>query len=79
VLLLSSLDAARTSCSPRLFDRIGARFSAATVYGSPIERDGVTVVPVAAARFGIGAGGGSDPIIMRPAVDRRRPSGLPWR
>ena len=44
-----------------LADRIGARFSAASVYGTPIERDGVTVVPVAAARFGIGAGGGSDP------------------
>jgi uncharacterized spore protein YtfJ len=44
-----------------LADRIGARFSAATVYGTPIERDGVTVVPIAAARFGIGAGGGSDP------------------
>jgi uncharacterized spore protein YtfJ len=44
-----------------LADRIGARFSAATVYGTPIERDGVTVVPVAAVRFGIGAGGGSDP------------------
>ena len=43
-----------------LADRIGARFSAASVYGTPIERDGVTVVPVAAARFGIGAGGGSD-------------------
>ena len=42
-------------------ERIGARFSAATVYGTPIERDGVTVVPVAAARFGIGAGSGSDP------------------
>jgi uncharacterized spore protein YtfJ len=44
-----------------LADRIGARFSAASVYGTPIERDGVTVVPVAAARFGIGAGSGSDP------------------
>jgi len=43
-----------------LAERIGARFSAATVYGTPIERDGVTVVPVAAARFGIGAGSGSD-------------------
>jgi uncharacterized spore protein YtfJ len=31
------------------------------VFGAPVERDGVTIVPVAAARFGIGAGGGSDP------------------
>jgi uncharacterized spore protein YtfJ len=44
-----------------LAERIGARLSTATVYGAPVERDGVTVVPVAAARFAIGAGGGSDP------------------
>jgi uncharacterized spore protein YtfJ len=44
-----------------LAERVGARFSASTVYGTPVERDGVTVVPVAAARFGIGGGGGSDP------------------
>lgn len=44
-----------------LAERIGARLSASTVYGTPVERDGVTVVPIAAARFAIGAGGGSDP------------------
>jgi uncharacterized spore protein YtfJ len=45
----------------RLADRIGARMVASTIYGSPVERGGVTVIPVAAARFGIGAGGGKDP------------------
>jgi uncharacterized spore protein YtfJ len=44
-----------------LADRIPARLGASTVYGAPVERDGVTVVPVAVARFGIGAGRGSDP------------------
>ena len=44
-----------------LAERIGARLGAATVFGAPVERDGVTVVPVAAARFGLGAGAGSDP------------------
>jgi uncharacterized spore protein YtfJ len=44
-----------------LAERIGGRLSASTVYGTPVERDGVTVVPVAAARFAIGGGGGSDP------------------
>ena len=44
-----------------LAERIGARLGAATVFGTPVERDGVTVVPVAVARFGIGAGSGSDP------------------
>ena len=44
-----------------LAERVGARLSTTTVFGAPVEREGVTVVPVAAARFGIGAGGGSDP------------------
>ena|SRR5688572_1395602 len=44
-----------------LAERIGARVGAATVFGAPVERNGVTVVPVAVARFGIGAGSGSDP------------------
>jgi uncharacterized spore protein YtfJ len=44
-----------------LADRVGARFAASTVYGSPVERDGVTVIPVATARFGLGGGGGADP------------------
>jgi uncharacterized spore protein YtfJ len=43
-----------------LADRIGARLDASTVYGTPVERDGVTVVPVAAARFAFGGGGGSE-------------------
>src|SRR5262245_44155066 len=44
-----------------LAERIGARFHSGTVFGAPVERDGVTVIPVAAIRFGIGGGGGSDP------------------
>jgi uncharacterized spore protein YtfJ len=44
-----------------LAERIGARFDARTVFGAPVERDGVTVIPVAAIRFGMGGGGGSDP------------------
>jgi uncharacterized spore protein YtfJ len=45
----------------KLAERIGGQLGASTVYGSPVERDGVTVIPVAAARFGIGAGSGTDP------------------
>jgi uncharacterized spore protein YtfJ len=44
-----------------LAERIGSRLGAATVFGTPVEREGVTVVPVAVARFGIGAGSGADP------------------
>jgi uncharacterized spore protein YtfJ len=44
-----------------LAERVGAQLKSETVYGPPVERDGVTVVPVAAPRFGIGAGSGVDP------------------
>lgn len=43
-----------------LADRVGARFDASTVFGTPVERDGVTVVPVAVVRFGFGGGAGGD-------------------
>jgi len=44
-----------------LADRLGGRFTASTVFGAPVEREGVTVIPVATLRFGLGAGGGEDP------------------
>jgi hypothetical protein len=45
----------------RLAERIGARFDASNVFGTPVERNGVTVIPVATIRLGLGGGGGSDP------------------
>ena len=42
----------------RLADRVGARLISSTIFGTAVERDGVTVVPVAAVRFGFGGGGG---------------------
>src|SRR5262249_47717303 len=45
----------------RLAERVGGRFQASNVFGDPVERDGVTVIPVATIRFGLGGGGGSDP------------------
>ena len=44
-----------------LADRLGARFGVSSVFGEPVERDGVTVIPVAAVRLGFGGGTGSDP------------------
>lgn len=43
-----------------LADKVGAQFTASSIFGSPVERDGITVVPVAAVRFGFGGGGGGD-------------------
>jgi hypothetical protein len=42
-----------------LAERTGASAGAAAVFGAPVERDGVTVIPVAASRWGFGAGGGT--------------------
>ena len=43
-----------------LADRLGAPCAASTVFGTPVERDGVTVVPVAVVRFGFGGGAGGE-------------------
>ena len=34
------------------------------VFGEPIERDGITVIPVARVRWGFGGGAGSAPIAV---------------
>jgi uncharacterized spore protein YtfJ len=44
----------------RLAERLGATANAKAVFGDPVERNGVTVVPVARARWGIGGGTGKD-------------------
>ncbi len=45
-----------------LLERLGQQLStsatAQTIYGQPIERDGVTIIPVARAFYGFGGGGG---------------------
>ena len=38
---------------------VGKRAQVSTVFGEPVEREGLTVIPVAKARFGFGGGGGS--------------------
>jgi uncharacterized spore protein YtfJ len=42
-------------------ERVGGEFRAAKVFGEPVERDGTTVIPVAAMRMGFGGGTNSDP------------------
>ena len=43
-----------------LAEQVGARFTASSIFGAPVERDGLTVIPVATLRFGFGGGSGSD-------------------
>ena len=41
----------------RLSERLGTQSSASTVFSEPVEREDVTIVPVASVRFGLGGGG----------------------
>jgi uncharacterized spore protein YtfJ len=42
----------------RLAENLGSAANATRIYGSPVERDGVTVIPVAKAAYGFGGGAG---------------------
>ena len=43
----------------RIGQSVGERANVAAVFGEPVEREGLTVIPVAKTRFGFGGGGGS--------------------
>ena len=44
-----------------LAERIGATAASSAVFGEPVEREGVTVIPVARASWGFGGGAGGEP------------------
>jgi uncharacterized spore protein YtfJ len=46
----------------RLAERVGASFGAATLFGEPVERGEVTVIPVSRAAFGFGGGSGPEQV-----------------
>ena len=46
----------------RLADRIGGQAGVQAVFGAPIERGELTVIPVARLRWGFGGGAGSGPL-----------------
>ncbi|MCZ2111612.1 MAG: sporulation protein [Dehalococcoidia bacterium] len=52
-----------------LASRIGAHADAAAVFGDAVERDGVTVIPVAKVRWGFGGGAGSGADTTSGALD----------
>lgn len=53
----------------RMAERVGGKASVRAVFGEPIERDGITVIPVAKVRWGFGGGAGRGPIAMGPGID----------
>jgi uncharacterized spore protein YtfJ len=50
----------------RLAERVGGRSSVRAVFGDPVERHGLTVIPVARVRWGFGGGAGRGPVAMGP-------------
>lgn len=50
----------------RMAERVGGKASVRAVFGDPIERDGITVIPVARVRWGFGGGAGSGPVPVGP-------------
>jgi uncharacterized spore protein YtfJ len=46
----------------RLGERIGAQASVKAVFGEPVEKGDVTVIPVARVRWGLGGGTGTGPV-----------------
>ena len=43
----------------RIGQTVGDRAQVSTVFGEPVQREGITVIPVAKARFVFGGGGGA--------------------
>ena len=52
----------------RMAERVGAKASVRAVFGDPIEKDGITVIPVARVRWGFGGGAGRGPIAVGPGT-----------
>ena len=48
-----------TELLERIGETVGQRANVSTIFGEPVQREAVTVIPVARARFGFGGGGGS--------------------
>jgi uncharacterized spore protein YtfJ len=52
----------------RLAERIGAKVNVKAVFGEPVERDGITIIPVAKVRWGFGGGAGTGPVPVGPGL-----------
>jgi uncharacterized spore protein YtfJ len=59
----------------RLADKVGAHANVKAVFGEPIERDGLIVVPVAKVRWGFGGAGGGPMLLPMARTPRAREAG----
>jgi uncharacterized spore protein YtfJ len=48
-----------TELLEQIGETVGRRAQVSTIFGEPVQREAVTVIPVAKARFGFGGGGGA--------------------
>jgi uncharacterized spore protein YtfJ len=55
----SSVGAAEPRFVERLAEKLGTAANSATIYGEPVDREGVTVIPVSKAMYGFGGGEGT--------------------
>lgn len=53
----------------RMAERLGGKASVRAVFGKPIERDGLTIIPVARICWAFGGGAGSSLIPVGPGKD----------
>ena len=60
----------------RMAERVGAKASVRAVFGDPIERNGITVIPVARVRWGFGGGAGRGPIPVGPGTGDEAAAGM---
>lgn len=60
----------------RIAERVGGKASVRAVFGDPIERDGITIIPVARVRWGFGGGAGNGPVGVGPGLDGEGRSGV---
>jgi uncharacterized spore protein YtfJ len=58
-LLYMATSAERFSLVENLAETFGKKASAQTIYGLPVEREGVTIIPVGKVRYGLGGGSGN--------------------
>ena len=54
----NSIQSESSSFLERLAETLGTTAHASTIFGEPVVRNGITVIPVASARWGFGGGGG---------------------
>lgn len=53
----------------RMAERLGGKASVRAVFGKPVTRDGLTIIPVARVRWAFGGGAGSSLVAVGPGKD----------